>query len=316
MAVPSITSVSPDLGRTYGRQVVVLQGTDFAVPAPPPPTGYLGGRVQPTVRVTIGGRDASDVAIYSDGLLSCRLPRYEGDPNVLPLLVDVTVQNLDANGDPIVGEEFTLTDGFTYERRGPRTPEGAFKWILGRAIMWLRRHVVPEVATGTNTEYDDDPDALPLNVAALASLPGIAVVDVAVVRDVTIRDEQPRELDTDSPFDWELRRGPWVGRIEFTVVGVAHTWHEMMEMGTTLNELMETDPYVEVPTIPGDSGSETVLLPLASLTETEYGNQEQGSNVSTCRRTLAVEEVVVIPDIATSKGKLESETRIQREALS
>src|SRR5262249_54588382 len=116
MAVPSITSVTPSSGPTGGSLLVEIAGAGFRPPDPPPATGPVPASIL-TVRVVVGAQPARAVRVIAADRLSCVLPAADAGP------VDVTVQNLDAAGAPIPGEETTLVGGFTFilERLTPES---------------------------------------------------------------------------------------------------------------------------------------------------------------------------------------------------
>src|SRR3990172_7365086 len=109
MAVPTITSVTPNSGPTAGRLLVAIAGTNFQL-SPTPPPGPTNGILAPTVRVLFGTELAVNVAVVSSTKLYCYIPSGDDGP------VDVTVTHLDPLGVPIVGETVTAVAAFTYTR--------------------------------------------------------------------------------------------------------------------------------------------------------------------------------------------------------
>ena len=147
MPVPTISSVTPNVGHTGGRNVIVLAGTNFRLPPAPPATGPTNGIVPKTVKVTLGGVDATDVRVFSATELDCRPGIHD------PGAVSVVVQNLDDNGAPIAGESATLASGYTYQRPD-LTAESDLIRILRVLRRELARQVTPEVAITTHADFD------------------------------------------------------------------------------------------------------------------------------------------------------------------
>ncbi len=92
----SIISVTPDTGLTSGWTRVTIQGTDFDIhPYPPVQTGYVGD-LGPSVRVFFGDMeaDARLIVVFDkpsgapgETTIECSIPRYLGDPSLLPAAV-------------------------------------------------------------------------------------------------------------------------------------------------------------------------------------------------------------------------------------
>src|SRR5437868_4313284 len=107
MPTPSILRVSPSSGPTSGSLFIEIVGAGFQVPA-------LDGGDAPapksSVAVLVGPRPARDVRVLAADRLTCIVP--VGDAGV----VDVVVQNLDASGEQIPGEQAIAPEAFVYVR--------------------------------------------------------------------------------------------------------------------------------------------------------------------------------------------------------
>lgn len=158
VAVPTITAVDPASGRSKGRNVVRIDGTDFRIPTVPPVgSGYLGGAAQQTVSVEFGGVRAEWAEAASSSVVYCRVPIWAGSLSIpFPVDVDVRVANLDDAGSEIAGENATLVDGYQYVRPTFST-ESYLMRVIGEVITLLRRHLIDNVAVTLSREYDDDP---------------------------------------------------------------------------------------------------------------------------------------------------------------
>jgi hypothetical protein len=76
MAVPTLASVTPNDGHSGGRTLVQLVGTNFKLPNPPPVFGPAPAP-PPSVRVKFGGREATDVKVWSATSLYCTTPDHD-----------------------------------------------------------------------------------------------------------------------------------------------------------------------------------------------------------------------------------------------
>ncbi len=122
MAVPQIFGVSPSAGPSMGGNMVIVDGLNFRLPDEPPATGVAPKAAQ-TVEVLFGTipADPEKIFVVQDSRLYVKAPPFPmHDANEVPLLVaqtvDVTVTNLDNNGDPIAGETVTEVDGYAFDR--------------------------------------------------------------------------------------------------------------------------------------------------------------------------------------------------------
>lgn len=69
--------MTPSAGHTGGKTVVAVAGTNFRLPTPAPLLGLTNQVWPPSVRVFIGGRPATDVAVYSGTSLYCQTPDHD-----------------------------------------------------------------------------------------------------------------------------------------------------------------------------------------------------------------------------------------------
>jgi len=98
MPIPSITSVTPSSAPTGGRLLCEILGGGFALLAQADAVGSTTPS-SPTVRVFVGGRPAHDVQVLAADRSTFLVP--SGNPGV----VDIRVQNVNAEGSPVPGEQ-------------------------------------------------------------------------------------------------------------------------------------------------------------------------------------------------------------------
>ena len=173
MAVPTISAISPSTGQAAGGNMVTITGTNFRTPTLDytlPPVDLV-----PTVKVTVNGVDAETVEVLSDTELWFLAPRYTGSPHADQYpTVDVTVTNLDDDGDPIAGETVTEADGYRY-----------YRWVLGAPasdppmlviVKQLLSDLMREVARHTNVQtHVDFGEQCTATEIALAELPSLNI---------------------------------------------------------------------------------------------------------------------------------------------
>lgn len=211
MATPTVISVTPNNGRTGGRQLIVVKGTNFQLPPPPAPmqVGKLTPSPGPSVEVLFGQRKAREVRVLSSELLHVVSPI--GDPGQVAL----TVRNVDQSGAVVPGESVTVPNAFTFGRpdtaRKPSN-ETTFQRAVRQLIVELRRQVIDNVTLATHTDYADSPSGA--NVAALAELPGLVLSGPRLVENREYSLNQKRKVG-----DTELYP-PRTVDLEFTLIGV------------------------------------------------------------------------------------------------
>lgn len=107
MPIPTIATIRPRRGAANGSTLIEIAGTNFRVPTPP--------STVPTVRVTIGGRWAKNVLVYTDGYLVCTTPK--GDPFTASVLATAS-----AATDVFTAPGHTLRDGDRLRLSGANLP--------------------------------------------------------------------------------------------------------------------------------------------------------------------------------------------------
>ena len=168
MAVPTITSVSPN--RIYtGGQMITVSGTGFRTRyAIDPATPHPWPNPLPTVAVTVGGRAARKVVVSSSTSLTCITSSHD------PGAVTVTVQNLDSMGVAIVGETLTRSGLLTFVRVDLTIKDDLAR-IIEALVTELSRQVIANVSVTTSVDYGSDPNAVSFAGIDLAALPALCL---------------------------------------------------------------------------------------------------------------------------------------------
>lgn len=186
MAVPTVSTLTPNTGLTGGRLLVRVSGTNFQLP-PAPPSSGIAPVPKPSVEVLFGGVKARHVVVLSSTLLHvltpiCGLVDSRGAPATGP--VSVTVRNVDQNGAVVPGETVTLANAFTYTRPvletspaggGTTRAERDLVRLVRAFIRELKRQVIPNVELTVHTDYAESPTGR-ASIAMLSSLPGLVLV--------------------------------------------------------------------------------------------------------------------------------------------
>jgi hypothetical protein len=209
MAVPTIASITPSSGPSWGGYVVEISGTNFVPGSTLEPTSPFDGtgfEVVPRLAVSIGGVACTEIAVESETKALVRVPEGRftaADPAALtedalrasydPL--DVVVQNLNEDGAAVAGEIATLAAGFTYylpvlDDSAGYTP---VMQVVAELVRRLRREVVAKTRITAHTDYGVD-DATTIE---LSDHPQLQItVDEAEDREYAVEDPGRRVYET------------------------------------------------------------------------------------------------------------------------
>lgn len=226
MAVPSINSVTPSSGPTGGRTLVEIAGAGFRMPV----------GAAPSVRVVVAGRAAHDVRVIAADRLSCLLPAGDAGP------VEVTVQNLDAAGVPIPGEEVTLGGGFTFVLE-QLIPESDLARLVRTLIRELKRQVLVNVVLTVQTDFDEAGDEL--HMAQIAKFPALVLVGPELAEDRFFSLNKMPEVAT-GPGTFARRRVPYTVDLGFTLVGVSDHTVEVINLMAAAQLFFHRNKFLEM----------------------------------------------------------------------
>lgn len=256
MAIPTITSITPNAGPSVGGHNVVIVGTGFKVP-----TIVLGNPSTsdvPTVSVTFDGQACSVMKVLSSTQLEVLPPWYRsttraGTPpaeaeKIFP--VNVVVSNLLA-GAVIPGEIVTSVGGYSYTRwvLGPPGTSGA---IVGAVEAWverLRREVCRTVAITRSAEYAEG-TGVEVDPARIPSVN----MGFRLQENMQLRHENQGRMSVQDPADADrffVYEGIKTYDMIYRTIVAGDGFREATEMVDALMEGIEVQPYLYTP---GDTG--------------------------------------------------------------
>lgn len=237
MAVPSITSISPVAGHTGGRTFVEIDGANFAVPVALAPVNGIVPPERPAVAVTFGGVPALEVRCVSASLLYVVTPIHD------PGAVDVVVQNLDANGNAIPGEAFTLASGFAYQLPN-LTTESDLARLIRSFIQEAKRQIVPNVNWPSATDYDDTTGD-GLSITKLAALPALIIAETEIDDNDFFAERGPVEVQKDADDFFEIAP-PVTVDVLLTLAGVSDDPVELVNLLAATKRFFRKNPYLSM----------------------------------------------------------------------
>ena len=228
MAVPTLTGISPSEGPASGGDIVRLTGAGFAE----------------QVAVSFGGQPAGIVALHGDGS-SCqadvRTPAHDEG------FVDVVLQNLDAEGNPVLGEEATLPSAYRYLR--PRiVTESVLTRLVRTLLRKIRREIIENVSMTVSVDYDDTTiDGM--NVIAISTLPSVVLSGPRASENRFFSSNDAHEDVVAGATGPELmrRRPPYTLDLSFTLTAASDRTVELLNLMAAVATFLNRNRWVEMP---------------------------------------------------------------------
>lgn len=170
MPVPTINTISPDSGPTMGGIGVFIDGTNFRLSTPILPAWGVALPAPQSVRVTFGDQVVpwEQTYVISTERIGVKCPSQMLDIDETSLPVDVIVENIDDDGDAIIGESVTAVDGFTYSIPDlSHGNESNLSRLSRRLLNLIQSHVMPNVVMNEHPDYDRDTNTVYVDPARL-----------------------------------------------------------------------------------------------------------------------------------------------------
>lgn len=232
MAIPMLQSVTPTEGPTSGGDLLRFVGSDFA------------GRVS----VSIGGLPAVVLAVREEAgasIADVRTPARELGT------VDVTLQNLDTLGAPVLGELATLAAAYRYLR--PRVvEESELTRLVRQLVRELKRQVLANVSTSVSVDYDESP---PDGVIAMANVPSLVLAGPTLRQNRFYSSNVALEELTQGPNGPEFtRRKPaFTVDLVFTITATSSRTAELLNLIAAVATFLNRNRWLKLDRSPGDT---------------------------------------------------------------
>jgi len=265
MAVPTITSVTPNSGPTAGRLLVAIAGTNFQL-SPTPPPGPTNGILAPTVRVLFGTELAVNVAVVSSTKLYCYIPSGDDGP------VDVTVTHLDPLGVPIVGETVTAVAAFTYTRV-LLTAQSDLTRLVRTLLRQIKREVIKNVSLTVSTDYDSQTIDM-LNLIDTAEKPAIVLFGPEL-RQNRFYSLNQTQITPDTGTLFEERKVPFTVDLNFSLWGISDRTIQTINLVALTDLFFHRNKFISMLRVDGDPSKGTVRY------EMDWQNIENNIRIGT-----------------------------------
>jgi len=271
MSIPSIVSVNPSSGPTAGSLLVEVLGAGFRPAALPEAIGSTA-TISPTVEVLVGGRAVHDVRVFASDRLTCIVPAGDAGPT------DVVVQNLDAAGVPIPGEQAVAPQVFTYVRQA-LTVEADLTRLVRTLLQELKREVLENVVLTVHTDFDAEIGA-ELHLAQIARLPAVVLMGPELAENRFFSLNQLPEIAT-GPNQFAHRRVPYTVDLGFTVIGVSDHTTELLNLMAATQLFFHRNSFLELDRDPADpdAGRVRYEMDVARDGDLKVTSQPNESNV-------------------------------------
>lgn len=262
MAVPTITSVVPNVGPIGGYALTVINGTHFNLATPQADTGP-SVLFPPTVAVTIGGRAALEIEQISATELWILTPQLLGNPVEDPIpAVDIVVTNLDIAGTPIGGETVTAANAYTYRRPVIHSTSGnvtakphPFTLISSALVFALRREVFMNVVQTTHVDYSE-PGVLSLSVA---KVPSLVVQGPTITKDLDYTHNEEDEVVINANTI-NIKQPPDVLRLGYSFLCITDNEQELLNIMGSFQLFFMKGKWLNVQIDPLDPSQGSVNL--------------------------------------------------------
>lgn len=302
----TITAVSPTIGHTGGKTLVLIEGSGFRLPTiPDPDDNGITPEGPPSVVVTFGGVRATTVRVASTGLLY--VTTAPADETAEP--VDVVVTNIDDDGAPISGETATQASAWRYVRPNVTGPRSDLVRMIDTLLRDLKRQVVANVAWPAHTDFDPDTEDT-LSVVDVPSFPGLILAATQLEdSDFAVRGEQ----EIDDPDDDEaflLVKEPVTVNVLFMLVGVSDNSKELLNLSAATRLFFKMNPRLTMARDPSNSARGTVSFDMSARDAKGVRLQIEASkdNVQTFALVVRVEnfplESMPLTDAAGNEPEL------------
>lgn len=310
MAVPVIYSVTPSSGHTGGGQSMVISGANFRMPPPaargprihgPWPSDAHDPVLPPPTCAVLFGADmvpATQVGVVMPGIITCLSPVHDpsgllardpqpnrpGQVAVPPS--DVTVVNLDDDGDPIPGETFTLAQSYSFLRPDLTIP-GVAATVIAALVLDLQRQILPSVEFNPHTDYDPTSGDF-LNITIPANLPALALLNLKMPQ----AEGRPRATEEEVTFvtstGYTVNRLAVLRDLSFTVLGVSDLQVELLGLAEALEVYFRRTGGVNVLANSDNPSLGTVNFPIYRETDNVFTGRIGNSNVVAFTFTMRV----------------------------
>jgi hypothetical protein len=196
----------------------------------------------PRLAVSVGGLCPTlALAVENDGasVVDARTPAHaEG-------VVDVVVQNLDAEGSPVPGEIATLAAGYRFLR--PRlVREAELTRLVRQLLRELKRQVIANVSLTTSVDYGDGKATG--KAIVMATLPALVVTGPRLRENRTYATNEAaaEPVLTSNGVELRRRRPAYTADVEFDLTGSSEGTVELLNLMAAVASFLNRNKWIQM----------------------------------------------------------------------
>ena len=210
------------------------------------------------------------------------------------------MENLDADGEPVDGEQAIAPGAFTYVRQ-PMTFEADLTRLVRALLQELKRQVLENVVLTVQTDFDPETGD-ELHLSHIAALPALVLIGPELTENRFFSLNQRPEVAT-APDRFAQRRAPYTVDLGFTVVGVSDHTTELLNLMAATQLFFHRNKVLELDRDPADAdvgrvGYEMDFTPDGDLKVTSQPNEANVRSFSGrfVVRGFDLEDLAGVPD--------------------
>ena len=173
-------------------------------------------------------------------------------------VVDVTLQNLDAAGSPVPGEEATLPNAFRF-LRSRLAKETDLTRLVRALLRELKRQVLSQASITVAVDYRDA-ETGEMELVTVAEIPSLVLSGPQVSENRFYTLSEGREDVVAGPAGPELarHRPTYTVDLAFTITAVSDHTVELLNLMAAVGTFLNRNRWIELPRDPDDPGLGTV----------------------------------------------------------
>lgn len=239
MAIPILSTISMDKGLSAGGDIVKLIGANFA--------DY--------VAVYFGNAEAEVIVVREEAgqsITDVCSPRHE------PATVDIRIVNLDADSQPIPGEEAVIVSAFRFFG-AQLTTESDLTRLIRTLLRTIKEQIIDNTNIAVSVDYDDTVlDGL--NVVALSKLPSVVLSGPTMEenRFFSINEAQAIPIAGTGGMEIARSRPPYTVSLAFTITAASDRTVELLNLMAAVATFLNRNRWIEMPRNPDQPDSEVI----------------------------------------------------------
>jgi hypothetical protein len=287
---PSSAAVASLPGWTGGGDLVTIIGTNFRLPTAST-AGQTSGAANAAVAVRFGDQYAPNVYVESSTVVVAETPRYAGTADIPKFsALDITLQNLDADGNPILEETVIFPAGFTYKRpalfREQHSVESPFQHLIRELLRLLKREMLLESGMTTETDYSADGF-----IIVKAEAPSLTLVGPAFISDA-YGAENEEIVEAISEDKSHIYPSSFMHTLQFNLLGFTTKRWDILAFSAYLVRIFRKHPYF---VLRADVPQNTVVrLPMIMTSPPVIGAEVNNANLASVRLSFELRRVSVL----------------------